>query len=68
MQPIGSVLNPAIIGVKEAGALPNASTFCGRCEQVCPMKIPLPKLMRHWRDAEFEAGHTSGAFKRGLAT
>jgi L-lactate dehydrogenase complex protein LldF len=65
--PIGSVLNPAIIGVKAAGALPNASTFCGRCEQVCPMKIPLPKLMRHWREAEFDAGHTSAAFRRGLA-
>jgi L-lactate dehydrogenase complex protein LldF len=64
--PIGSVLNPALIGIKEAGPLPNASTFCGRCEQVCPMKIPLPKLMRHWREAEFNAGEVSGAYRRGL--
>ncbi|MEL6423812.1 MAG: LUD domain-containing protein, partial [Pseudomonadota bacterium] len=42
--PIGSVLTPSLIGVKEAGHLPNASTFCGRCTEVCPMKIPLPKL------------------------
>jgi L-lactate dehydrogenase complex protein LldF len=36
------VLTPALIGVHSAGHLPNASTFCGRCEEVCPMKIPLP--------------------------
>ena len=48
------VLTPSLIGVDQAGHLPNASTFCGRCESVCPMKIPLPKMMRHWREREFE--------------
>jgi L-lactate dehydrogenase complex protein LldF len=48
------VLTPSLIGVEEAGHLPNASTFCGRCESVCPMRIPLPKMMRHWREREFE--------------
>ncbi len=52
--PIGAVLTPSLIGVEEAGDLPNASTFCGRCEAVCPMRIPLPKMMRHWREQEFE--------------
>lgn len=52
--PMGSVLTPALIGVEKGGHLPNASTFCGRCEQVCPMHIPLPKMMRHWREKEFE--------------
>ena len=52
--PIGSVLTPSLVGVAEAHHLPNASTFCGRCESVCPMKIPLPKLMRHYREREFE--------------
>jgi L-lactate dehydrogenase complex protein LldF len=51
--PIGAVLTPALIGIENSRDLPNASTFCGRCEQVCPMKIPLPKLMRHWREAEY---------------
>ncbi len=54
--PMGAVLAPQLIGVHEAGHLPNASTFCGRCEAVCPMKIPLPKMMRHWREREFERG------------
>ncbi|TLP45632.1 MULTISPECIES: LutB/LldF family L-lactate oxidation iron-sulfur protein [Cohaesibacter] len=52
--PMGSVLTPSLIGVDKAGHLPNASTFCGRCESVCPMKIPLPKMMRHWREKEYE--------------
>ncbi len=52
--PMGAVLTPMLIGVEEAGDLPNASTFCGRCAEVCPMGIPLPKLMRHHRAAEFE--------------
>lgn len=54
--PIGAVLTPALIGIGAGANLPNASTFCGRCESVCPMRIPLPKLMRHWREADFEAG------------
>jgi L-lactate dehydrogenase complex protein LldF len=52
--PMGAVLTPTLLGVGEAGHLPNASTFCGRCESVCPMKIPLPAMMRHWREREFE--------------
>jgi len=39
--PMGSVLTPALIGVDQAGLLPNASTFCGKCESVCPVRIPL---------------------------
>ena len=52
--PIGSVVTPALVGIEKAKHLPNASTFCGRCEEVCPMRIPLPKMLRHWREKEFE--------------
>jgi L-lactate dehydrogenase complex protein LldF len=62
--PIGAVLTPSLIGIDKAGHLPNASTFCGRCEAVCPVRIPLPKLMRHWREREFER-HLSPATIRG---
>ena len=61
--PMGAVLTPSLIGVEEGGHLPNASTFCGRCESVCPMRIPLPKMMRHWREREFEK-HLSPATTR----
>ena len=65
--PMGAVLTPSLIGVDEAGHLPNASTFCGRCESVCPMRIPLPKMMRHWREREFERHLSPKAVRFGLA-
>ena len=64
--PMGAVLTPSLIGVDKGGHLPNASTFCGRCESVCPMKIPLPKMMRHWREREFERGLNPSAARYGL--
>jgi L-lactate dehydrogenase complex protein LldF len=65
--PMGSVLTPTLIGVDKAGHLPNASTFCGKCESVCPMKIPLPKMMRHWREREFERKLSPQTYRTGLA-
>ena len=38
--PMGAVLTPALYGIDHARDLPNASSFCGRCEEVCPMAIP----------------------------
>ena len=46
--------------------LPHASTFCGRCESVCPMRIPLPKMMRHWREREFERNLAPKGTRTGL--
>jgi len=64
--PMGQVLDPAIFGLELTHHLPNASTFCGRCESVCPMMIPLPKLMRHWRDKEFERGLSPATQRWGM--
>ena len=64
--PMGSVLTPSLIGVEEAGHLPNASSFCGRCEEVCPMRIPLPKMMRHLREREFDRGLGSQSVRTGI--
>ncbi len=65
--PMGSVLTPSLIGVDQAGQLPNASTFCGKCESVCPMKIPLPNMMRHWREREFERHLGPQGMRTGLS-
>jgi L-lactate dehydrogenase complex protein LldF len=65
--PMGSVLTPSLVGVDKAGHLPNASTFCGKCESVCPVKIPLPKLMRHWREREFERHLQPATIRSNLA-
>ncbi len=64
--PMGAVLIPNLIGVEEAGHLPNASTLCGRCEEVCPMRIPLPRMLRQLRERQFEQGFTPRAMRSGL--
>jgi L-lactate dehydrogenase complex protein LldF len=64
--PMGSVLTPSLLGVEEAGHLPNASTFCGKCESVCPMKIPLPKMMRHWREREWQKNLNPPRYRAGM--
>lgn len=52
--PMGSVLTPSFVGLENALDLPNASTFCGECAVVCPVKIPLPDLLRHLRTRQVE--------------
>ena len=64
--PIGAALAPNLIGLEEARHLPNASTFCGRCESVCPMRIPLPKLMRQWREQEHVKKLSASRYRWGL--
>ncbi len=64
--PMGAVLTPSLIGVDKAGHLPNASTFCGRCEEVCPVRIPLPRMMRAWREREFERHLSPATVRAGL--
>lgn len=66
--PMGAVLTPSLIGIEEAGHLPNASTFCGKCESVCPVKIPLPKMMRHWREREYAKKLSPPVYRAGLST
>lgn len=54
--PMGAVLTPLIEGLEPAYDLPNACTLNGRCEVVCPVRIPLPRLLRALRRRQFEAG------------
>lgn len=52
--PMGVVLTPLYVGLEKTVHLPNASTFCGKCAEVCPVKIPLPDLMRELRAQQVE--------------
>ena len=49
--PIGSVLSPQLRGFDSAidKSLPFASTLCGACAEVCPVKVPIPDLLVHLR-------------------
>lgn len=64
--PMGSVVTPAMIGIENARDLPHACTLNGRCGEVCPMSIPLPRLLRRHRQTTFERGLQSWRARRGL--
>jgi L-lactate dehydrogenase complex protein LldF len=64
--PIGSVLTPAYVGVENALDLPNAATMCNQCGVVCPVKIPLPDLMRKLREKQIERRLRPASERLGL--
>ena len=47
--PIGSVITPQLMGIEKASQLPYASSLCGACREVCPVKIDIPRLLLHLR-------------------
>lgn len=65
--PMGSVLTPTYAGLEKALDLPHASTLCNQCGVVCPVKIPLPDLLRKLREAQFERGLRPWPERAGLA-
>ena len=64
--PMGSVLTPLIKGLDNAYDLPNACTLNGRCASVCPVKIPLPDLLRELRHMQHQQDITPVMQKRVL--
>jgi L-lactate dehydrogenase complex protein LldF len=53
--PMGSVLTPVYGGIENALDLPQAATLCGACEVACPVRIPLPELLRRLRERQMRA-------------
>ncbi|MCB1892401.1 MAG: lactate utilization protein, partial [Rhodocyclaceae bacterium] len=65
--PMGNILTPSYVGLENAVALPNAATMCNQCGVVCPVKIPLPDLMRTLREEQMARGLKPWAERMGLA-
>ena len=53
--PIGAVLSPQLTGVEDNATLPYASSLCGACYDVCPVKIDIPSMLVHLRATHVEA-------------
>ncbi len=64
--PIGAIIAPAMLGLEEAMPLPYASSLCGACTDVCPVRIPIPELLVHWREKAVEQGLTPMTETMGL--
>ena len=53
--PIGAILTPQLRGIEQAASLPFASSLCGACYEVCPVKIDIPAVLLHLRAKAVEA-------------
>lgn len=60
--PMGAVLSPNLFGPGHE-ELPHAATMCAACSFACPVKIPLPDLMRNLREDQVAAGEQAGLEK-----
>ncbi|NUR76211.1 MAG: lactate utilization protein, partial [Thermoleophilia bacterium] len=66
--PIGAILTPQLRGIENASSLPYASTLCGACYEVCPVKIDIPRVLLHLRAKAVEAkGRTAESAVMRLA-
>jgi L-lactate dehydrogenase complex protein LldF len=59
--PIGAIITPQFHGFTDAGWLPFASSLCGACAEVCPVKIEIPKLLLKLRSEVTEAKQREGS-------
>ena len=53
--PIGAIVTPSLVGLKEAQDLPQASSLCGACREVCPVNINIPRMLLHLRQKSAES-------------
>lgn len=64
--PIGAVVTPLMTGLENASPLPHASSLCGKCKEVCPVDIDLPRMLLDLRYDLQEAGHNEFVWDAGM--
>jgi L-lactate dehydrogenase complex protein LldF len=65
--PIGAILSPQLTGIEDNASLPYASSLCGACYDVCPVKIDIPSVLVHLRARHVEAAREGRRLPRGEA-
>lgn len=65
--PIGAVVTPLMTGLENASPLPFASSLCGRCKEVCPVDIDLPRMLLDLRRDLVEGGHSGRLWDAGMS-
>jgi len=59
--PIGKIVSPHMMGLEQTHLLPTASSLCGACGEVCPVKIPIPELLIRLRGEANSEPHANPA-------
>ena len=63
--PIGKIITPHMVGLAKVPEHPSASSLCGACGEVCPVKIPIPALLRRLREENVKAPDSPHPVMRG---
>jgi L-lactate dehydrogenase complex protein LldF len=66
--PVGAVLTPALGGLDAFHELPQASSLCGACKDVCPVRIDIPRMLLKLRADSVEAGKSPWWITYGMRT
>ncbi|HLO62087.1 MAG TPA: LutB/LldF family L-lactate oxidation iron-sulfur protein [Azonexus sp.] len=61
--PIGKIISPHMLGLEATANMATASSLCGACGEVCPVKIPIPELLVRLREESFTAPHANPAMR-----
>ena len=61
--PIGKIVSPHMLGLEATAGLTTASSLCGACGEVCPVKIPIPELLIRLREEAFSEPHANPAMR-----
>ena len=61
--PIGKIISPHMLGLEATKTMATASSLCGACGEVCPVKIPIPELLMRLREESFSAPHENPAMR-----
>jgi L-lactate dehydrogenase complex protein LldF len=61
--PIGKIISPHMLGLEATATMATASSLCGACGEVCPVKIPIPDLLMRLREESFTAPHENPAMR-----
>ncbi|MFZ2368323.1 MAG: LutB/LldF family L-lactate oxidation iron-sulfur protein [Azonexus sp.] len=59
--PIGKIISPHMLGLEATSSMATASSLCGACGEVCPVKIPIPELLMRLREEAFSPPHADPA-------
>jgi L-lactate dehydrogenase complex protein LldF len=65
--PVGSIVTPGLFGMDPWWDLPYASTLCGACEEVCPVRIQIPEMLLRLRARAAAEGRLPGWLDRGMS-
>jgi L-lactate dehydrogenase complex protein LldF len=64
--PVGAIVTPGLRGIKGWKALPDASSLCGACREVCPVRLDIPRMLLELRKHAVEEADIPWSLRAGL--